>query len=141
MRVECSPSITARLKRPFRQFLKDDGAVSVEAALWVPFFVFLITLVADAALIFYGQARALEVAQDANRAYSIGALTTAEDAEGYITSRLSGMSPNTVAHVNYDRGLITSIVVIPTRDLDAVGFFTSLASIDLQVVAQMVKES
>lgn len=127
-------------KQVMRRFSKEDGAVTVEATLWVPFFVIIITLVADVALIFYGQARALEVAQDANRAYSIGTLATTDETKTYITSRLSTLSPNATAHVNFERGLITTVIVLPTSDLDAVGFFTSLASMDMQVVAQMVKE-
>lgn len=126
--------------RTFRRFRKEDGAVSIEATLWVPFFVILVTLIADVALVFYGQARAMEVSQDANRAFSVGTISSADEVKTYITSRLSTMSPNAQAHVNFNDGLITTVVVMPTADLDAVGFFTSLASVDMQVVTQMVKE-
>lgn len=123
-----------------RRFRKEDGAVSVEAVLWLPFFVLLVTLLADVALVFYGQARALEVAQNVNRSYSVGDIATAEDASEQLTSELMSMSPNAQAYVNYDKGLITTVVVLPTSDLDAVGLFTSLASVDMTVVTQMVKE-
>ncbi|MDA9865094.1 pilus assembly protein [bacterium] len=123
-----------------RRFNDDEGAVTVEASLWIPFFVFLITMVADVSLVFYGQARAMEIAQDGNRAYSIGTLATQEEAKTYITERLATMSPNATAQVSINRGLITTVVNMPSGDLDAVGFFTSLASMNVQVVAQMVKE-
>ena len=125
--------------RALRRFRGEDGTVSVEAVLWIPFFVFCLTLVADGALIFYGQARALEVTEDANRAFSIGEVTR-EEAVEQIEARLSTISPNASAHINTEDGLITTIVTIPTSDLDAVGFVTSLASINMQVVSQMVQE-
>jgi len=124
-----------------RRFVKsEDGAVSVEAVLWLPFFVLMVTLLADIALVFYGQARALEITQNVNRAYSVGTIATAEDAKQELTTQLAAMSPNARAQVNYDKGLITAVVTVPTSDLDAVGLFTSLARIDMQVVSQMVKE-
>ena len=122
-----------------RRFRDEDGTVSVEAVLWIPFFVFFLTLIADGALIFYGQARALEVTEDANRAFSIGEVTR-EEAVEQIEARLSTISPNASAQINTVDGLITTIVTIPTSDLDAVGFVTSLASINMQVVSQMVQE-
>ena len=129
-----------QMPRPFRRFAKEDGAVSVEAVLWLPFFVFLVTMLADVALVFHGQARALEVAQNVNRSYSVGDIASLADAKTEITTQLASMSPNAEAFVNYDQGLITTIVVVPTSDLDAVGLLTSLASVDMKVVSQMVKE-
>ncbi len=133
------------LKRPawarvIRKVSDEDGAVSVEAVLWLPFFVLMVTLLADVALVFYGQARALEVAQNVNRSYSVGDIATSEEAKTEITRELASMSPNAEAYVNYDKGLITTIVVVPTSDLDAVGLLTSLASVDMKIVSQMVKE-
>jgi len=127
------------LHAALNDFRQEAGAASVEAVLWIPFFVFCLTLIADGALIFYGQARALEVAEDANRSYAIGELTK-DDAIAQIKSRLSRISPNAQAHINNDKGLITTIVTVPTGDLDAVGFVTSLASINMQVISQMVRD-
>ena len=55
--------IATKTRSLFRRFRKeDDGAVTVAAVLWLPFFVVILTMVADLAMIFYGQARAQEVA-------------------------------------------------------------------------------
>lgn len=123
-----------------RRFRREDGAVTVEAVIWIPFFVFCLTLIADAALIFYGQARALKVAQDANRALSVGTFTTYDATETYIENALVGMSPNATATTGSNDGLITTVITLPASDLAAVGFFTALTSFDMQVVAQMVQE-
>lgn len=133
-------STFARLCRGFRRFRREDGAVTVEAALWLPFFVILVTVVADAALIFYGQARTLQIAQDANRAYSTGILATQAEAQEYIKARMKGISDNAEAEMNWNDGLITTVVNVPTSDLVAVGMLTTLTSIDMRVRAQMVKE-
>ncbi len=127
-------------RRGFRQFKREDGAVTVEAALWLPFFVIAVTVVADAALIFYGQARTLQIAQDANRAYSTGNLASTDAAAEYIKVRLGDISPNAEAQMTWNDGLVTTVVTVPTEDLAAVGMLTTLTSIDMRVTAQMVKE-
>ncbi len=130
-----------QLLKTLGEFRREDGNVTVESALRVPFFVLLLTLMADAALVFYGQARALQIAQDGNRAYSIGQLTSTEATETFIEQELDALSPNAVAQTTTYRGLITTVVTVPTSDLAAVGIFTALASVDMQVVAQMVQEN
>lgn len=122
------------------RFRREDGAVTVDAVIWIPFFVICLTLLADAALIFYGQARALQVAQDANRALSVGSLDSYDATETYIENALVGMSPNASATTGANDGVITTVVTLPASDLAAIGFFTSMTTFDMQVVAQMVKE-
>lgn len=122
------------------RFRREDGAVSVEMVIWLPFFALTLTVLADAALIFYGQARALQVAQDANRALSVGRLSSYEATSEYVTSTLAKMSPNATAQTTSDDGVITTVVTLPASDLAAVGFIRSLTTFKMQVVAQMVKE-
>ena len=134
------PSAIRPTRAVLGRFRREDGAVTVEAVLWIPFFVFCLTMVADAALIFYGQARALQVAQDANRAYSVGSLASYDEAKQYIEGTLESMSPNATSQTISNDGIVTTVVSLPASDLAAVGFFTSLTSFDMQVVAQMVQE-
>lgn len=138
--MPCTPDNFRQMIVALRRFRREDGAVTVEAALWVPFFVIILTMLADASTIFYGQARALQVAQDANRAYSIGTLASADDAETFVTDTLATMSPNATVETTSNDGLITTVVSLPASDLAAVGFFTALTSFRMQVVAQMVQE-
>lgn len=135
-----SRPIRSLIKGGIRRVCAEDGAVTVEAALWLPFFVAILTLVADAALIFYGQARTLQVTQDANRAFSTGAIQTPAEVATYIRTALAPLSHNVSATTNFNDGLITTVVNVPTRDLSAVGFFSSLTTGNMQVVAEMVRE-
>lgn len=129
-------------KKPslFSRFKREDGAVTVEAVLWIPFFVGCLMLLADAALVFYGQARALNVVQEANRGLSVGNFSTYADTETWIETALAGMSPNAEAAVTSDDGIITTVVRLPADDLAVIGFFTWATDFDMHVVAQMVKE-
>ena len=125
----------------FRRFRKDDtGAVTVAAVLWLPFFVVVLTLVVDMAMIFYGQARAHEVAENANRSLSVGQYSTFGEAETAVRTALQPISPNASVVTGAEDYMIRTVVTMPTSDLAAVGFFTSITSLEITAVAQMVRE-
>ena len=67
------------------RFLRaEQGASTIEFVIWVPVFALLLGLVADAALIYGGQARILRVVQDGNRAMSIGRVTDTNTLESQL---------------------------------------------------------
>ena len=122
-------------------FRREDGAVTIEAALWLPFFVFALCLVADVSLTFYGKTRTLDVMQQANRAYSAGELTSTQQTEDYIVAALSEISPNVQAQTGLENGLVYSVVRVPSSDLSAVGLFPALTSFDVVLTSQMYVEN
>ena len=129
------------MKTGFHKFIeKEDGAVTIEATLWLPFILFFFFAIGELALVFYGQARTLEVAQDATRLISIGEIQTANETSNYISSRLSNISNNATSWNKVDKGMITTVVSVPASDLAPFGFFTALTSFDVTVVAQQVVE-
>ena len=66
-----------KIRGALRRLLRaEEGSATVEVVLWIPFFLFLIALIADASLLFNRQAQMLRDVQNANRAYSVGRLTT-----------------------------------------------------------------
>ncbi len=122
----------------FRRFLKkEDGGVTVAAVLWLPFFVIILTMVADLAMIFYGQARAHEVAENVNRSLSVGQYSSFAEAESAVRTALSPISPNARATTTSEDYMIRTVVTLPTSDLSAIGFFSSL---EVTAVAHMVQE-
>ena len=131
------------LKLHTKRFRDESGAVTVEAVLWVPFFIIFMTLIADVALIFHGQARALRIVQDANRNFSAGIYASAQETSDVIVARLAAenLTSNAQAVTQLSGGIITSVVQVPTGDLDVVGVLTSLASIDMQISSQHVMEN
>ncbi len=100
----------------------DSGAATVEAVLWLPMFVMIVALLADVSMMFHGQSRLLRVAQDANRNLSINRLTSEAQAQDFVISHLSNVSPNTQATTSISpTGLITTTVSVPLNDLDLFG--------------------
>ena len=115
----------------------------VEAVLWLPIFLVIFGLMVDSALVFHGQAKVLRVVQDANRNMSIGRLATDDDVENYITARLAvfGITPSTAtAETDATTGIVTTTVVVPARQLQALGYFDALVDLQIPVVAQHMRE-
>lgn len=119
---------------------REDGTATVEFAIWTPF-VFAVFLAAgELVMIFYGQSRILQVAQDATRQASIGRLQTAEDVSNYINTELPGFATNASITNQVSRGVITTAVSVPVRDIAPFGIITALGSSQVTVVAQQVAE-
>ena len=91
--------------RCFRQFLRplnrfrsnEDGAATIEAVLWLPFFFMLFGALADVSMVFFNQSRLLRIVQDANRTMSIGRFTTTTQTQDYVVSRAQGFSQHASA--------------------------------------------
>ena len=119
---------------------REDGTVTVAAVLWVPFFVFVLTLVFDVAMIFYGQARAHEVAENINRSISVGHISSFNEAETQARQALAVLSPNATASTTSEDFMIRTVVRMPTSDLATVGIFSSMTRFEITAVAHMVQE-
>jgi Flp pilus assembly protein TadG len=128
-----------RLISRFRQ--SENGAVTVETVLWLPFFILFMFGVGELGLVFHGQARVLEIAQDTNRAVSVGRFATTTEAEDWAEAALSPFSDEIVATTTVDKGIITTVVTISAGDLAGnIGIFSMLARFDMKVTAQQVWE-
>lgn len=130
--------VTAASARRFER--GESGAVTVEAALWIPFFLLFTFGIGQLGLIFYGQARMLEVAQDANRSLSVGEFTSEEEAENWIEASLARLSPDARAEATVDGRIITTSVRAPAGQLGGVIIFAPLTGFEVEVVAQQVVE-
>lgn len=114
----------------------EDGTVSIEALLWFVMIILVTTVMMDAYLLFDTETAATKVIQDANRAASLGRLTTSADVELFIESRLAALSPNATATATFDAsGMVRSSVTIPAGDVGVSGILSSLAGLDLTVGA------
>jgi len=131
-----------RLRTLGKRFRKeDDGAVTVEAAIWLPFFIIFLFGVVEMALVFHGQARALQVAQDANRSFSVGEFADANETATWAKGSLAGFSDSVNAITFIDRGVITTAIQIPASDLAGnLGIFTFLTDLNITVSSQQVLE-
>jgi Flp pilus assembly protein TadG len=112
----------------------------------MPILLLLISLTADAALLFGAKANVLRVVQDANRAASIGRLGTdlgdmTTGARNYVRTNIGYMATNaTITSQIVNGNVISTTVVIPSNDLIANGFLGRLTNINITINAQHLLE-
>lgn len=125
-----------------RRFVRnEDGAATVEAVVWLPFFFALFGLLTDVSMVFYNQSRLLRIAQDANRNMSVGRLTDAQATENFIKAASATVSPRVSAVTSVTSGLITTTVTVPLSDLDLFGVGGVFRNVNMTVRAEHLMES
>jgi Flp pilus assembly protein TadG len=123
-----------------RRFLKSEaGSVTVEAAIWLPFWILFMFGLAQTAFIFHGQARALDVAQQATRAYAIGEYTTEAEVKSFVQASLASLSKRVTVSTSLSDGIITTAVTVPALDF-GIAVFKNLGNFNLTVTSQRVRE-
>ena len=121
----------------YRLFAKDEsGSSTIEAVLWLPMFMLLLSMVADASFIFHGQAQALRIVQDGNRAFSVGRLEDTAATQAYIRSNLISLSRGARVTTTLSGGIITTTALISVDDLLAIGSVGALTGFDITVKSQ-----
>jgi hypothetical protein len=98
-------------------------------------------LAADTALIFAKQAEVMRVVQDANRAMSVGRLTSADATEAYIAAQIAAISPAAEIETTVTSGVIATTVTMPSSDLAATGMIPALTGINVSVTSQHMSEA
>ncbi|MBS9716735.1 TadE/TadG family type IV pilus assembly protein [Pseudohalocynthiibacter aestuariivivens] len=130
--------VLIRVLAAFRK--SESGTATIEAVLWLPVFIAFIALATDASFIFFGQNKAYRIVQDANRSLSVGRLETEAEVEAFLTSALSGMSPNATVSSTIASGAVTSQITIPTSDLTSINMISALTGQNVYVRARHLVE-
>lgn len=122
--------------------MREDGAATIEALLWIPLMLIFFSLLADATMIFSGQARALRVLQDGNRRLAVGLLDTCTEVESYVETRISPMSPgaNATCTVDISTRVVSTTITMPASDLDISGLIGSFDNLIVTVGTQHLLE-
>lgn len=130
------------VQRIRRFFGKEDGTATVEAVLWFPIFILVFGLMVDSAMIFHGQAKVLRVIQDGNRHFSIGRLGDEEATQDYIRDTLANLNiAANVETVTNGVGVATTTVRVPAAQLQILGYFSALTSLEIEVSADHMLEN
>lgn len=125
-----------------RRFVRnEDGAATVEAVVWLPFFFALFGLLTDVSMVFYNQSRLLRIVQDANRNMSVGRLTDIQATEDFIKAASANVSSHVSATTSVTAGLITTTVTVPLSDLDLFGVGGVFRNVNMTVRAEHLMES
>ncbi len=114
--------------------------MSIEALFWFVTMVVVAGIFIDASAIFHAQSNVLRIMQDANRAYSVGMITTTAEHEAYIEARISPVSPTVNAQTNETNSVLTTQVSLPAADLQIVGLFRSLNTMQLGFTSRHIVE-
>lgn len=132
----------ARPQDPATYLADEEGAVTIEYTLWLPFFIILTCAVIDFGMMFNAQARALEMAEDGLRGLSVGQFSTTSEAGTFIETALSNISPNATATVTDGRSdnVLTARVVVPAADINGFGIFTAFRTTAFVIETEMFKE-
>lgn len=125
----------ARRLLPLKFARREDGAVTVEAVLWVPVFIAFFALLVDATMIMSGQAQALRVVQDLNRGISIGMIQNDEQVDRFIERHMPRLSQVATWDSNVNQGIITTNMTIPSSALVASGMLNVFSNFDVRVGA------
>ena len=128
------------------RFARDEGgSATVEAALWIPFFLLLLALIADASFLFHRQAEMLRAVQDVNRAFSTGQIESPEAVRDILIAQYAPLSQQVAADSFVDTatvpsGIIRTSLSIPARDINSIGLIASLSNLTLTVTSQHYRE-
>lgn len=122
----------------------EGGSATVEVVLWLPFFLLLIALIADASFLFNRQAQMMRAVQDVNRAYAVGRLETPEEVRTALIDFYGSVSPRVQAEseldLNVAGGVIRTTLSIPARDVVSLGLIGNLTNFNLTVSAHQFRE-
>jgi Flp pilus assembly protein TadG len=119
-------ALSDRSTRFTTRFARDEeGAVTVEAVLWIPLFFFLLILITNSALAFYARGEAFRIVQNGNRAYSAHTLASKEAVEAWIEGAFTRtQNDDAVTTISADKTIVTTQLTFPIRDVIA---FNSLS--------------
>lgn len=102
------------------RFARDeDGAVTVETVIWLPFLFLILALITDASLAFYSKADAFRIIQNGNRLYSIGALDTTAKVETFVETvfRNTAINADATTVVDDDGLLVGTSLSYPVQNV------------------------
>lgn len=128
-----------------RRLDSEDGSATVEAVLWIPFFLLLLALIADASFLFHRQAEMLRTVQDVNRAFSTGQIDSTTSVEQILVAQYASLSDDVQAVSMLDTGTVPGGIIrtslsIPARDVNSIGLIASFSNLNLSVTTQHYRE-
>lgn len=133
-----------RAIRSLDRFLRrrEDGSVTVEAAIWIPGMLLLMVMAIDTAWVFTHRAQALRIIQDGNRGLAVFQLADEAAATDYVLTRIRNFAPSATGSTITDpvQKVIITQVDIPLSELDIVGFFSLFRSHQVSVIAHQLRE-
>lgn len=119
----------------------EAGSATIETVLWLPMFIFILTLLAETAMVFADQSSVARVIEDTNRQLSTGAIATTDIAVTTIKSRIANISPNAVVSTTLANGIFQSSVSMPIADLIGPGLAPIFSGFNVTMESEFTNEN
>ncbi len=117
-----------------KRFARDeDGSLTAESVLWLPVYMVFFALIVDVSLVLHGQAKAMRVAQDANRHASTAYFVSYQDLEDMVSNNINHFAPNATVTSTIGTQSVATTIELPVADLEAVGLFGRFTSLTVTV--------
>lgn len=124
-------------RRPLRRLIGDEsGSTTIETVLWMPFYIFFLTLVFDTTMVFFNQTNILRAIQDANRGYATGQIRTLGETEDMIRASIASLGATPRVSSVQLGSVLRSEVTVRAGDLSSVGLMRRIADIEFTIAAQ-----
>lgn len=123
-------SLKSSLSRFFKQ---EDGTISVEGVLWVPFYMVLFALIVDVSNMMHSRSVSMRILQDANRHAVTGYLVEQAEVASQITAQMQTVSDAPDVQVVWNDDDIVSVVSYPAKDAQIIGIISMFSDLELTV--------
>jgi hypothetical protein len=115
---------------------EEDGAVTVEAVLWIPFFFAVLMLITDVSLSFYARGQAFRIIQDGNRALSVRRFSEPEETEAWIADTYEPLSSGAEVDAVVSGGVVTTTMTIPLAEVQLFNTLSAFTDGSMSVTAE-----
>lgn len=131
----------SHFRKQIGRFAKSEtGSSTLEALIWIPIFVFLLSMIADFSFVFYGKANTLRLVQDSNRALSVGQVATTADVEELVRKGMADIADAVEVSTTVDQGIIKTVVSLPATAFTSVHAVPGLSLINVEIMSQQFLE-
>ena len=118
----------------------EKGSSTLEALIWVPIIVYLMSMIADFSFVFYGKANTLRLVQDSNRALSVGQVASTTEVEDLVRRGMADVSQDVAVTTTVDSGIIRTVVSLPATAFTAVHAVPGLSQMNITITSQQFLE-
>lgn len=122
-----------------RRAADESGSATIETVLWMPVFVFILTLIFDTSMVFLNKAEILQEMRNANRAFSIGQASL-QETETRVRSFIEARGAEANVASTLQGTNIRTDVSLRAGDLGGVGFLQRIARTEMRLSSQHMVE-
>lgn len=133
--------VSDRIARNLRAFATDrNGAVTADAVIWIPVFIFILFLISEVSMAFAGETAITHVIDDANRLYAVGYFQSAAETEAYIRDKLPQLSSTMTVSITETNKIINTAVTVPLLSITHLNVIQQFSGITLTVSGEQLSE-